>query len=235
VSGRPAESGSTRDVAGWILDNVAATLTIIGVTTYVVLRLSAVIFYSRLGFTPDDVGLGYVETLSWMMFALLLIVALRVLVKLIVPRALARLKVWARRRRGRPGPSYQEQRAAYVRASGGFRRLLDPADLKVTLPLVLLPPLLSALITGPAAADGRPAPYSPFNPIWRAEAARVHPLGRADVDIGDCVLFVGEDDGIVALYDPATRRSWRLPTSAVAIETGGALEQIEQVPEDCPR
>ncbi len=65
-----------RDVAGWILRNVLTALTIAGLTAYVAVRLSAVIFYSRLGFTPEEVGLGYAESLSWMMLALLFLAAL---------------------------------------------------------------------------------------------------------------------------------------------------------------
>jgi hypothetical protein len=224
-----------RDVAGWILRNVLTALTIAGLTTYVAVRLSAVIFYSRLGFTPEEVGLGYVESLSWMMLALLFLAALRVAVKLVVPRGVAALEVLVRRVRRQPGPEYKELKTKYVLASGGLRRLLDLEDLRVTVPIVLAAPIVWALIAAPQAADGQPTSYAPFTPIWRAEAALVHPLSGADVDLGvECVLFVGQADGTFALYDPVTRRALHVPSSAVVIETGGVLDRVAEVPEDCP-
>ena len=232
-----AERGADDDpgLRPWVARNAGVALTIGGVLLYSVLRLSAVMFYSRLGFTPEEVGLGYVETLAWMLGALLIVIVIRVLVKLFVPHLAADVDYVIRWIRRKPGLSHDEQVAEYERRSGGLRRLTEPRDLTVTLSVALLAPLVFAAVTGPAAARGEPIEYLPFRPIWRAEAARVHALDGITLPIGvECVLFVGESEGVYALYDPGTQQAWRVPVSSVVIETGGDLEDVEILPRDCP-
>jgi hypothetical protein len=48
----------------WVTTNVLPMLTVLGVALYVVLRLPYAVYYGTLGAAPEDVGLGYVETLA---------------------------------------------------------------------------------------------------------------------------------------------------------------------------
>lgn len=58
----------------WVKDNVAVALTVGGLVLYVLLRLPYAVYYGRLGVDPEDVGLGYVETLARSTLAIALIV-----------------------------------------------------------------------------------------------------------------------------------------------------------------
>jgi hypothetical protein len=99
----------------------------------------------------------------------------------------------------------------------------------------LVTPIIFALLRAPLASDGietRPR-FDPF--IFRAEAAIVHTDTSAyGLANGSCLLYLGQSDGIIALYDPASRTSWRMPASATAVETGERLDDVERVPGDCP-
>lgn len=57
----------------FIRENVAVTLTVVGLLVYTSLRLSAGIFYGRFGFTPEGVGLGYAEILARSLYTLILL------------------------------------------------------------------------------------------------------------------------------------------------------------------
>lgn len=48
----------------WVLANVVPALTVAGLALYVMLRLPYAVYYGRLGTTPEDVGLGYIEMLA---------------------------------------------------------------------------------------------------------------------------------------------------------------------------
>jgi hypothetical protein len=72
--------------------------------------------------------------------------------------------------------------------------------------------------------------------IWTADPAIVHPLTSASpFKEGQCVLYLGQGDGLWAIYDPATHSSWRVPLSDLTIQTGGPLNGVEQVPQGCPK
>jgi hypothetical protein len=64
----------------------------------------------------------------------------------------------------------------------------------------------------------------------------VHIAGSSTTSLADgtCVLYLGQSDGVLALYDPATGGSWRVPTGAAIVETRGRLANVELVPNDCP-
>jgi hypothetical protein len=47
------------------------------------------------------------------------------------------------------------------------------------------------------------------------------------------VLYLGQAEGFTVLYDPRTMATWRLPTSNTVVRTGGTLNDVEQVPDDC--
>ena len=57
----------------WVKNNPIPALTIAGLTVYGLLRLSAGLFYSRLGFAPEEVGLGYAQLLARSVYALALL------------------------------------------------------------------------------------------------------------------------------------------------------------------
>jgi hypothetical protein len=60
-------------------------------------------------------------------------------------------------------------------------------------------------------------------------------VARADAESdGGCVIYLGNANGFVALYDPADGSSVRLPTSGTTVLTGGPLADAANVARDCP-
>jgi hypothetical protein len=55
-------------------DQVAAdifrVLPLLGLGLYGVLRLSLALFYSKLGFSPEEVGFGYAQTIAWSVYGI---------------------------------------------------------------------------------------------------------------------------------------------------------------------
>jgi hypothetical protein len=60
----------------WIVKNPLPTITIGGLLLYGVVRLAYALFYEPLGVTPEDVGLGYQQTLAQSALAVFLITML---------------------------------------------------------------------------------------------------------------------------------------------------------------
>jgi len=101
---------------------------------------------------------------------------------------------------------------------------------------VVFLPVSFSLITAGEVADGQVSGQSVLSISWRAEAGIVHTLGDElpGLHEGKCLLYLGSADGLFALYDPMTQSSWRVPTTALALKTGGPLSDVQRVPQDCP-
>jgi hypothetical protein len=72
----PAENTASGGVARSVTSNPVFLLTALGLILYGILRLANAIFYERLGVKPEEVGLGYAETLSQSAVGVLVILAL---------------------------------------------------------------------------------------------------------------------------------------------------------------
>jgi hypothetical protein len=118
----------------------------------------------------------------------------------------------------------------------GAREVMRAFVFDILFLSVVFLPVSFSLVTAGEAADGQASGQSVLSIPWRAEAALVHTLGDelAGLQEGTCVLYLGSADGLFALYDPLTQSSWRVPTTAVALETGGPLSDVQHVPQDCP-
>jgi len=228
------EPGSSWTGRAWrfIRENVAVTLTVVGLLVYTSLRLSAGIFYGRFGFTPEDVGLGYAEILARSLYTLILLTVyggilifatlwLAASVAFVAEQASASI-------RGRS----RSQVAPKSLVSHGWEFVrLWPA---LTVLAVLAIPVVAAAIEADSVEEGRPIRQSdwalPF--AWDAPAAIVtRPDSMSDEH---CMIYLGNAGGFVALYDPADGSSLRLPTSGTTVRTGGRLADAANVPRDCP-
>jgi hypothetical protein len=231
--GAPSDLELLRRAWPWLSKNPVAAVTLLGLAVYGVQRFGADLFLGRLGFSPDDVGLSYSTSISEAVLAALLFafffvvipIALGLLLMLVSLLRSAALKL-ARDER---------HRGAWARARGRVSKTSRSAFRDVIgfiIVVVLVTSPFEGWLSARDATAGHPA-YSTFG-VWSAVASRVHLLqptvGLTD---GQCMLYLGEADGFVALYDPAEGQSWRVPVSVVAVETGGALDEVETVPDDC--
>jgi hypothetical protein len=69
-----------RRVVRWAGANVLLAMTILGLGTYAIVRLAYSLFYGPLDVTPEEVGLGYEETLAQSALALLALITLFIIV-----------------------------------------------------------------------------------------------------------------------------------------------------------
>jgi hypothetical protein len=215
----------------WIAGNPIPAVTLAGLMLYGSLRLANGIFYYRLGFRPEEVGLGYAETISGAVGLLVFFATGRIMAGFLAVFLAALVGVlWPRRGHGRPS-FFTELNKTAGQEIVRFGKL---SGFLLLVLFALATPVIYALLRAPLAPDGietRPA----FDLTFRAEAAIVHTDTSAyGLANGSCILYLGQSDGILALYDPASGTSWRMPASATAVETGEALDNVERVPGDCP-
>jgi len=72
-NGKNPELTSRQTLVGLIQTQPAAVLTVIGLITYGILRAVYGLFYARLGVAPEEVGLGYVDTLEQSVVGLVIV------------------------------------------------------------------------------------------------------------------------------------------------------------------
>jgi hypothetical protein len=212
----PAVSGRSlpwQEVVG----NLPAVLAVGGVLVYAYLSIGYDLFYSRLGVDASDVGLSYAGVLAHAVG--FVVIYLFVLTLLLV--GIVVVKRDRARRRG----ERNQQRGRNSAASGAWGRFVVAMAVVVFAILIvnsLRYPLLDA---GDAARDvqaGRPVgpiryagESNPLLPIPRlplfaihADPATVEPAGKpgdapaAERLHGRELLYLGQADGTVVLYDP---------------------------------
>lgn len=224
----PGENGAWDAFLGWVRDNVITLLTASGLLYYAAVRLSAGRFYDRFGLRPEEVGLGYAELIIQTVYGLLYLVAVGAIwglgfaVAVWVVRGIWRL---SRGRSWRPPRTESSTGAA----------LLVPVALWVVQAIGMS--IATASDSAEDVRDGFPTPGSILSGVlrWNAEAAIVSGAGTDTTEPFDrCVIYLGQAEGMAALYDPASRYTWRVPVGAVKIRTGGPLAIVNRVPEDCP-
>jgi hypothetical protein len=192
----------------------------IGLFVYGMLRQLYAHFYGSLGASPEEVGLGYSETLALSGIAVLWVLVLPPALVMLALRLVPRRRQW-----GRPAHHWV--------------RMLAPP-----LAAVLLVLGAALLVSGTWEATGRAYEGRAVTSVnisevqvlgLRAEPATVWWKGdRQAVDpgltSGECLLYLGQANGITVLYDPGppTVRTIRVQTSDVVVEVDRAERQPGQ-------
>lgn len=212
----------------FVKENLTVVLTITGLLVYASLRLSAGLFYGRLGFTPEDVGLGYAEILARSLYTLILLTVYGGLLLVVLLWIAGGLRFVAQRSVDSLRGKNQRSRERQPLATYGKKYL--SAWPILTAIAVLGLPIYNAALEADAVQDGRPVRQSdwvyPF--AWDAPAARVTRAG-SEAGGGRCMIYLGNAGGFVAVYDPTDGSSWRLPTSGTIVQTGGPLADIVEL------
>jgi hypothetical protein len=234
MTSAPVERTRRRRIEPWriVRENLPIVLTAVGLLVYGSLRLSAGIFYGRFGFAPEDVGLGYAEILARSLYTLILLTiygGLVVALALVIAGSTT-FVAEALSTAGRPDVrdlGAKRDFASHVRRFFFLWPFL-------TMLLVLVLPIVYAAMEADTVESGHPVRQSdwiyPF--AWDAPAALV---GASGTEMSSrCLIYLGQADGSIALYDPADRTAWRLPTSGTVVRTGGSLTDVNRVPIDCP-
>jgi hypothetical protein len=224
----------------WALANPIAALTLTGLVVYGFLRLSASLFYGRLGVTPEEVGLGYVQTLAQSFLGLIVVALYYTLTVYLLPVFVSSLRSLlafmgrllpnrgiGQKLRAVRGPWRERVRHRWKAATGELAS--DVAGfLLVTL-------LLVTWFNGGEARNGEPSPFGFAGVFWRAEAARLFLPERVPglpVESGQCVLYLGASGGVAVVFDPRNQTAYRIPSNQAVIVTGGPLSDVKKVP-DC--
>jgi hypothetical protein len=231
---------SFRVILGRLTENPLAGLTVVGVVLYGILRLSAALFYLRLGVTPEDVGLSYSRTISQAFFGLIFFAAYFALSQLFMP---ALLEVGRRMALTLAANSWPLKRGrAFLRRYRDQKRRSMREVMRRSrkeLPATVFGIILGLLVlvswsAGGAARNGEPQHPSLFGLSWRAEAARVSwvvdPPASSPIVSGACVLLLGAADGVYVVYEPVSRLAYRLPIGNIIVETGPSLDRLRKIP-----
>ena len=195
-------------IAGWV-SQPAVSLSLAGAALYVLVRLGQQIFYEQFGLAPEDVGLGYAETLARAAgFATYLVVGIAVMLAVLV---------WvmneAYRSRGYKLPvSVVIKSFHFVTFSAIFTVLL------VLLGFVTVLANAKRVKQGQAVAS-----YFVFDFGLRGEPTEIAWLDKTGAPEGLAALedhelmLLDQSGGTVTLYDVTDQLTVQVPSSSVAV------------------
>lgn len=182
----------------WVARNPLAVVTLVGILLYGIVRLANALFYGELGVTPEEVGVGYQETLAQSALTVVLItlffaVGLGALSLwyLVVLVGLPRLFAWARRRLWKQDFARGKARLERVRwrraeTDGHSRRLLGAYELILRLEYEPEGVRLSRRVVGRVAAVSVVGAVAVTTAVlilsargWGSEASHGDPVQRA--------------------------------------------------------
>jgi len=206
--------------AKWLLANPGVALTIGGLLAFGYLHLAYLFFYYPMRVSPDDVGLGYKETLVGAV-ALLLSLAVFWLSFTIVGVLLGGIRLAIASRRG---TSTKTAAGESSKVGNLIAYAVDGAG--AFLLVILLFELWLAHDAGRAARRGDPGDVRILGiPLFqsRADFASVKAVSGdslpSAVSRASCLLYLGQSDGTTVLYDATMRQAIRVPSSSVAVST----------------
>jgi hypothetical protein len=232
---RSRDSGSP--VLDWIMSYAVPLIGVIAAALYGVLRLAYLFFYLRLRASPDEVGYGYSQVLADELIGAMELVVLVAL--FLVPLGIVvmfSLRLFSRIK----NKSRQDHDVEIVDWTTKARKLILSC-LTAAIPLVLIGLPVLGWIEGEEAAKGytvRNVYLSHFItlPVLAVEAvpARVtwttiNGSGEAAVTARQCLLYLGQANGVAVFYDVQSEESIRLPYADIII----TLQDTRSVPIGC--
>jgi len=223
-----------RPVWDWARGNIPAALSLIGILIYGIVRVSSWIFYYRLDLRPENVGLGYAQTIPSAAYLLTSLLIGSWLLRAIVVAPLNWIGLHT------PPGSYLHERALEDRTLQG--------DFK--LQMIFVPVLIAFVIWFPFVAyqeaseilHGR-LPHGTFvsamTNFYAIEGNGAHleqilwtiPVPSPTLPMsGQCVLYLGSSDGLTALYVPSSRRTIRVSSGQIVLTTSPAFNHLRRCP-----
>ena len=187
-------------IARFVSSYPVVVVSWLGAAAYVVTRDAQTSFYSKFGLEPEDVGLGYAQTLS-RAAPLFVLVVLFVL--------LGRLAAVSRRRA--PGPVV----AAIVLGALLVLALWMPwAYTRDAHRVKERKPLRPAGLSTPGRLATNPLGLraEPVRVVWIDKGHAAHDFGSGEV------MYLGRAEGNAVFFDPEHRQTVHVPESDIVIE-----------------
>jgi hypothetical protein len=210
---------------------------VIGAALYGVLRLAYVFFYLWLRATPDEVGYGYSQVLADELIGAIELVVLTAIVIAIAGFAVSILVPLAKQATVKYGSKPRQTRLT----SKAKAQRIAIWSFAIAVPVVLVSLPVLGWLEGAQAASG----YAVRNvylagtirlPVLAVQAvpakvAWTSTQGVDELNISgrQCLLYLGQADGISVFYDVRSQESLRLPTVDIAV----ALQDTRSVPIGC--
>jgi hypothetical protein len=197
-------------IAALARQNLVVVLSWIGALAYLVARSAQTSFYSKFGVEPDEVGLGYAATLSR---AANLLLVLSLVAGIVLTVAAVVRPARAPRGRRLRAPTVGVALVALVLFAVWMRVAYTSDAHRVKRGRSLRPPGLSTpgrVVTNPLGLR-----VEPVRVTWLGGSAGGYEFGHADV------MYLGRADGIAVLFDPARRRTVRVPAGDVVLTRDG--------------
>jgi hypothetical protein len=221
----------------WIVRYAVPLAGVIGAALYGVLRLAYVFFYLWLRATPDEVGYGYSQVLADELIGAIELVILTASLIAITVFAISILV------------SLAKHATVKYRSKPILTRLIDKTKVQriaiwsfvIAVPVVLVGLPVLGWLEGAQAASG----WAVRNvylagtirlPVLAVQAvpAKVawtstQGVDELNISARQCLMYLGQADGISVFYDVQSQESLRLPTVDIAV----ALQDTRSVPIGC--
>ena len=187
-----------------------------GAIAYVGLSFAAEEVYSTVGVNPSEVGLGYASLLSESALVVALVVAPGILAVLVVSGARAMMVP----RNGTQGPSTSD-RTTHPLFGGRSRRTWVISTLVIG---ILYSAMVAFWVVVPDVREQRKdllgGKASHALAPWDHEVVAVRWLDDSGSlpTLPSCMLYLGRSDGTAVFYAADSKRTMRLPASAVMID-----------------
>jgi len=233
VSPEPDKDQAT-SALDWILRYAVPLVGVIGAALYGVLRLAYLFFYLRLRASPDEVGYGYTQVLADELVGAIELVILTALC-LMLAGTVGMISIQLLRRINSNSNSLGS-----VNWGMRFRKLVVWC-LAIAIPVVLVGLPVLAWLEGEEAAKGFTVrnvyiSHLILLPVLAVEAvpAKVAWLttngpDAAAVSTRECLLYLGQANGVSVFYDVQSEESIRLASADVVV----TLQNITSVPIGC--
>jgi hypothetical protein len=200
LAGEEPRKSRAERLAAWAVSQPVVSLTLAGAALYLLVRLGQQLFYEQFGLAPEDVGLGYAETLA-RAAGFTASIAL-----VIVPVAL--LYAWVMRKLGRMTGSSLAVMAIYFYAS-------------LLLTLVALVGNTALLNAYWVKRGDSVQSFFVLDIGLRGEPAEIAWLEGAPETLAGLedheLMLLDNSGGTVTLYDVTDERTVQIPSSSVAV------------------
>jgi hypothetical protein len=221
----------------WIMHYAVPLIGIIGAALYGVLRLAYLFFYLRLRATPDEVGYGYSQVLADELIGAIELVVLTAL--FLMPLGIVAYFSFRMFQRMK-NKKYSRQREDGFNWTTRVQKLVLWC-LSLAIPIVLIGLPVIAWLEGQEARNGftvRNVYVSHFIalPVLAVQAVPAtftwisgNETSKNGVSARQCLLYLGEANGISVFYDVYSQESIRIPSADIVI----TLQDTRSVPIGC--
>jgi hypothetical protein len=198
---------------------LSAVVAVLGLILYVPTYVAYEYFYTSLGVSPDEIGLGYATALSreitWLASYIVILCSVGALLVAAVWLAVGPARLWGILRLPRR-PAAPTRRVSALTAALATAIVLEIVVFQVQS----VPTVNSGIPAAPSARSFFKARADLVQVAWIDKS----PQAAA---VPERMLYLGQSNGVAVFWDPRDEQSVRIPTGSIVIQSFARPRQYE--------